>query len=272
MQLPDFRRKWAGRAALIIAILLAIAAIIYNRISSAHASTAQAVERLADAAVVVTEIRTASPGSIDPIDVRFMNRIKSESDRAKSSLDEIPALTSEPSLLAQAAVLRGDLNLALAQIPRIPGATTQPALELPESRETYSSNADHAYKEVLSKYADQPVYATAAHFGLAALAENKYDWQDAINHYQAIMASDASSMFKLAAQNHLKLLDQIRQPALLVPGPTTALITPTTQPAFPSATQPATRPTTQPFAPPSTRPSLSNPTTNPITNPKTNPK
>ena len=63
MQLPDLRRKWAGRAILTLAIALVIIFLVINRISNSRASTAAAGEMLADASRIISDLRqTVVPG------------------------------------------------------------------------------------------------------------------------------------------------------------------------------------------------------------------
>ena len=44
MQLPDFKKQWAGRIALALAIVFVIVAIIINRVSSSRANAIAAKE------------------------------------------------------------------------------------------------------------------------------------------------------------------------------------------------------------------------------------
>jgi hypothetical protein len=132
---------------------------------------------------------------------------------------------------------------------------------LKQSRNEYLALATAAYQEVLSKYPDRPMSDIAAHFGLAAIAENGQKWDEAAEHYKAILDNPESSpAIKQFAAQRREQLATLKQPALLVKAPTTPLIL-TTQPAttqsslpLPAKTLATTRPSTQPSAAPATRP------------------
>ena len=104
-----------------------------------------------------------------------------------------------------------------------------------------------------------------AHFGLAAIAEDQANWDEAKQHYDAITGmSDASLMFQNLAKAKLERLKEIRQPLLVgivpekaeVPKPVDlpSTITPST-----TTTTPSTSITTHPSVPathaPTTKPS-----------------
>jgi len=90
---------------------------------------------------------------------------------------------------------------------------------------------------------------TAAHFGLAAIAENRTptdrsQWEIARQHYQGVLDSQAAPAFKnLASQRLGRCWRNLQQPVLTdVP------------PLFPGATsRPTTAPAAQPSAQPTTR-------------------
>src|SRR5439155_1557079 len=73
----------------------------------------------------------------------------------------------------------------------LPGATTQPTLKLPRSSEEYLKSAADAYGDVVQRYANLPVPWVTAQFGLAAIAENRHDWEKAKQIYVEIQANQS---------------------------------------------------------------------------------
>src|SRR5207302_5318437 len=137
-------------------------------------------------------VRFNPPAADAPLDPKYLNYLQGRYEEVNSELDHVATVTSDAKLLGQAAVARGDLNLALANIPQLPTPTTataasQPAAATLKSREEYLSAAAAAYQEVADKYTDQPLNAASAQFGLGAVAEDKGDWDAASRHYQAII-------------------------------------------------------------------------------------
>jgi hypothetical protein len=154
--------------------------------------------------------------------------------QADEALQKAP--DSQPGLKAQALILKGDFNFNMANFPELPGAATQPSLRPDESEENLLSNASDAYTEAVEKYATEKFAVTAAHFGLAAVAENRGAWDAAKAQYQAILDSDAEAPYKNLASMRLELLPQLAHPVVVdlsAPAPATQAIT---------ATQPSSRP------------------------------
>ena len=105
-----------------------------------------------------------------------------------------------------------------------------------KSSEGYLTDADAAYTEILSKYADQKDAVANALLGLAAIAENRRDFAKAGEWYGRVNA-DASlrNEYHQIAKSRLAMLDDLKKPY--------ALAKPTSQPA---TTEPASMPTTVP--------------------------
>jgi tetratricopeptide (TPR) repeat protein len=116
------------------------------------------------------------------------------------------------------------------------------------SADEAARESEDAFKKVVNDYADQTLALAEARLGLAALYEDRGQWDDARNQYNAIIdkASPlAGSAFADVAQQRLDHLDDWSKPALLLAGPASL-------PEFPSVTaqsQPATLPVAPAFAP-----------------------
>jgi hypothetical protein len=256
MQMPDWRRKYASRAALVLAAIVLVAALVLHRINSSREDQQRAIDHLARARFEIEQqLRSAEVRATrqPALDENFYINVERIAEQASSDLEQVGKLVTDPKLLSQAAVLRGDLCYTIANLPLAPAPTTaaasRPAPSLKMSREEYLSQASTAYKEVIDKYADQPLAVIAARFGLGAIDENNREWEAAAGKYKAIIEDPNSSP---AMREHAKLLlanlDNLKHPPLLARGLTDPLIAPTTQKA---ATQPIAA-TTQPQTPPAT--------------------
>ena len=249
MQLPDLRRKWLGRAAVVVAVIAVVALFIRSRISATENAYREAAEHLSIAAPMVEAVRNAAPNPSEPMDAKYINFVQSRSEQANSELDKVSSTSNDAKLLAQAAVLRGDVNFTMANIPVWPTpttASTQPIPALKQSRDEYLAQATSAYQEVVDKFSDQSLNLICAQFGLAAVAENRSDWPGATNHYQAVLTNENSSPTqKLYAQQRINILPELNHPALLVNAETAPLVS-ATQPAVPSTTPSILKPATLP--------------------------
>lgn len=110
-----------------------------------------------------------------------------------------------------------------------------------ESQRELAEAAQRAFERIVRDFSDRPEAAARAHLGLATLAENRYDKEEARKHYEAIVNTPqlaAVTMYQSIAVQHLATLDQRLQPVEILPSlPTTQ---PTTQATTaPAATQPS---------------------------------
>jgi hypothetical protein len=155
---------------------------------------------------------------------------------------------SDASLRAEATLARGDLYWTLANAPVLPGAATQPSLQLPESREDMLTKSQAAYQQVVLSYSNQVSARVAAQFGLAAVAENHRDFDAAATQYKAVLdAKDVPDFYQTIAQRKLATIPEIKETLLI--GPLNVETTqPTTLPTYiaapnpPPTTAPATMP------------------------------
>jgi hypothetical protein len=158
-------------------------------------------------------------------------------------------------MIAEARLVQGDLNWHLANLPDFPGATTRPELALPKPDEQYLNAAADAYRAVLNGPTPPVESATSARLGLAAVHENRREWDKAKEQYQKVVDDTAAPkpLKDLAAQA-LSRLETLRRTPLMVPPTTQRLdflgrpIPPTSAPATSQAatTSPASAPATTP--------------------------
>lgn len=172
----------------------------------------------------------------------------------------LPATSERPGIRARALRLRGDFNWTLAgfeillptsaQGPTTQTASTAPASPSVVDAEPYLAAAETAYREVVSTYPRETSDVLVALFGMAAVAEQRGQFEAAGEHYDAILArAEVTDGVKALARQRKNLLD------LLALNPRLARPMPATLPATLPSSQPATQPQSEPEATPSTEPS-----------------
>jgi hypothetical protein len=270
--LPVAARLYADKILLGVIIVLLVIVLIRWRMNAREQRTEGAVDSLAMARSAIRQLANTPP--IGPADQIAQIRTQARSDAERNIEQTLTdARSNDDRLHAEALVARGDLYWTLANLPPI-GASgtsaststtspssqptittfTQPASESPDE---LLNKAAEAYQQVLRDYRSQQRAKAASMFGLAAIAENRGDWQTAAKQYQAIIDDkDVLKMYQTSAESRLKMLDRIKQPKLLA--------TPSTRPAEPElpplvmpppASKPASAPTTAaPTVQPSTQP------------------
>lgn len=145
-----------------------------------------------------------------------------------------PLLSSDQRMIAaQAYLVRGDLHWTLANLPAA-APTTQPvAAELTPSQNL--DKAQEAYDKIIRVYGDLQDVATNARFGLAAIAENRREFDKAKTVYEAIKNDpNVIPSYKTLAEEHLKILPEIQKRLYigtpLPPAPVAPAAGATTQP------------------------------------------
>jgi hypothetical protein len=244
MQMPDLRRKYLGRAVLALVAVLVVVAVILHRINASHEAAVVAGDYLARARRVVQFDLPNAALSSATLDDAFYNRLGALAEQAQSDTEKVVTISGDPKLLAQAALLRGDLAFALANVPAPSPTTaaTKPVTGLKTKAEDYLAQATAAYQEVVDKYSDQALNVVSAQFGLAAVAQNKRDWTAAQAQYKAIVdGKDTPPSLRRRAEQLRDALSNVQKAPLLVQGAIEPLVTPTTAPAVPAATQAAAK-------------------------------
>lgn len=241
--LPLYLRFHANKVLFGIIIVCLVILLINYRSRTARAARENSRLSLLAAREGIEQLRFVD--RIQPEDsARAMER-KQLAAQVSTALDSVLAATSDPqdsTLRAQALIARGDLNWELANLPALQGATTQPSLAMPQTRSSYLDAAEDAYRQALRDYPQQNMAKVNALLGLAAIEENRGNWDKAIEHYNNITRDDAiAAVFKSVARQRLEMIPQIRNPVFMGIFSSTQ---PTTQAATAPSTQPA--PATQP--------------------------
>jgi hypothetical protein len=262
VQLPNFGKIWLRRIIIIVSVLIVITLIVLLRINDALSKRANSREFLARAIAESQVLRTPGRSSLsEPLDSRFLNSLQGDYVNARENLDNVESQSHDPAMLSQALLVRGDINLFMATLPRPAAATTQASIPISPSRDEAYSEATAAYKKVLEKYSDQHMNMLAARFGLAALAEDHADWKAAREQYQAIVDDPiAPAVYHAQAREKLASLDKLAVPPMVSEHEIAPLINPEKLPSpqsfdsLPSLDLPTTPAPAIPFLPATTQP------------------
>jgi hypothetical protein len=226
IQAPDYFKLYGGRIALALVVLTALALLVNYRIRSKREDLAAAQTGVAEVREAVTQL--GSPNLMGPPEQLAMRRQQMISD-ATAAIERVNEHSEDPKLLAQAAVLRGDLFWTIANLTEVPGAATRPALALEPKPDVALDQAQSAYKRVVDGYPGEQLPAVTSRFGLAAVAENQAIGADA----------NTPAVYKTQATQRLRLLASLQKGVYLATAtqpatPSTGAVAPTTVPAAPS--------------------------------------
>lgn len=286
---PDLWREYGSR----ILLIVLVAAIVFLLVRYWND------KKLRDAQMVTESLQTANSSvhelSLLPLEIRAggsaadvaQNRLRVV-QQAEQSINTVLNSSKDPKVLADAYLARGDLNWTLANFPELPGAQTLPSNLQLTNRDIFTEQARSSYEKVLDpQYSGSSTDVFYARMGLAAVAENLGQWDQAKLQYEAIRdAANMPDSFKEVASTRLTDLAKAQTPVLLVPPPVAATTPaqaasePSTQEApglmpttsiWVTATAPSTRPALAPKSelratPPSTQPTPA-PSSHPATTP-----
>jgi uncharacterized membrane-anchored protein YhcB (DUF1043 family) len=276
--LPIYARVYADRILLVVVLILLVVVIIRWRINASEQRQMQIGNDLATARSSLEQLRqfvpVGPPDQLAALRGQLITEITTGIENVANNSSE-----KDSQLRAQALLTRGDLFWTLANLRQIPGATTQPLLQLPKTSEDYLQSAQDAYQQVISTYPNQKTAVVAANFGLGAIDENRGQWADAEKIYDQIKNSDADKMYKDLADARIKLLPEMErrlllgnlattqptqsqsEPLVFAPPPSTAPISALS--ANPAAILPTTVPSVAPATTRAAEIILGHPTTQP---------
>lgn len=211
---PTWWQQQGGRTLLICVAIIAIAFLIRYRINSSRAAEGRAIESLSTARLDITQLQNPAPYQVPP--AQLASHRKSLFSEASSMIDDVARLAPNDKINAENLVARGDLNWTLANIPELPGASTQPSLQLTRDPQELIKTAQEAYQEVLNKYPNEKESVIAARFGLAAIDENQHNWDAAKSQYDQIaQIPGISEAFLSQAKLRLDMLPKLREQVLM---------------------------------------------------------
>ncbi|HVT90613.1 MAG TPA: hypothetical protein VHD56_17290 [Tepidisphaeraceae bacterium] len=237
--LPLYLRFHANKFLLGFIVLCAIFLLVRYRMSAAQQAREAAHTSIGSALVGIEQLKR-----VDQTQATDMGRLqerKKIADQIRAAIDQILNTTSDSSdtvLRADALVAKGDLYWTIANLPPLDSAATQPAASGMPSATDALQTAEDSYDQVLKNYDSQKIPKASALFGLAAIEENRGNWDKATALYNTILADSAlSGLFREIATQRISIIPQIQKPVYL--GSYSS-----TQPATQAATEPATAPAT----------------------------
>jgi hypothetical protein len=219
VKLREFVEKhWQYVVGGIVAILVLALLLVYWR-QSAAASRAEAMNALVEA--------------------------RAKTEGLQERVDKLIQLAGEYS---DEQVVLAALDAASAEALRglMVSSTTQKA----DLRKNLLDAAEKANRRIVAEYASNPDAVARAYLGLAAVAENRFNKDEARKYYKAILDDPriaANKLYRSMAAKREATLDARMEPVEILPSPPATASAPTaTQPeaAFPILVPSATQPTT----------------------------
>jgi hypothetical protein len=216
IQAPDYFKLYGTRIALGVVALAVVLMLVNYRIRTNRENLAEAQRGVSDARSAVQRLASLNTGAAGHAQ-EVANQRQSLITGASQAIEMVNEKSDDPKLLAQAATIKGDLYWTVANLPELPGAATQPALAVSVKADDALASAEAAYKRVVDGYGDQVMAVATARLGLAAIAENRGQWDEARKQYQAV-AADARmpKSFKEEAGTRERLLGQLQKGVYLV--------------------------------------------------------
>ncbi len=213
---PFLARQYGSQILLGLIVVLLVIVLIRYRITQSRETAIRAGDSLNVARSYIDQLKEAAL-NVDPArPENVLTVIQNLRDQAEQQLTIVTEDSTDPILLAEARVARGDLNWQLANLPPLPGAATRPALALEKSDEQLFQAAAESYAEVLND-ATAPVSSkVTARLSLAAIAENGRKWDDAQARYQEVIDDAAAGdAFQAHARARLAMLADLKTEPLI---------------------------------------------------------
>ncbi len=239
--LPLFWARYGGKILLAAVAVLAVIWFARFKAREAQQRQEQAGASYAAARGGIANLQGILGISDPKAAAEQRKQLRDEADRA---LDEVLETTTDDTLKGEAWLARGELYWQLARLPEIRGADTQPALKQTESDEDLLKKARQAYESAAAASGAKQLTVVTARFGLAAIAEQRRQWDEARKIYESIRddkANPEADPFKDLARLKLDDLKDIQKPVLIGK--------PATEPAIAPVGPPVQAPTTTIIAP-----------------------
>jgi hypothetical protein len=264
VDLPGFLREYGSRILLAVLFVALVIVLVYQYTTGRVVQDERSREALTSARESVDRVRqmvdqlAQMPFLVVPSDAIAKFRDEHINDAQKAI--QVALQANDSSVKADAEVVSGDLDYLRAAIPPLPGSDTRPSLNNygDRGREDLLRSAEDAYTRVISAPLNANKEALRnARFGLAAIAEDRSQWDKAKDFYEQIINdSSTPSIFKETAREREGNLTTLQKP-ILAASPASAP-SPFLGPDLMSllATQPSiatTQPSTQPAATQQTR-------------------
>ena len=211
--LPEVSRRHGTKILIVVMVGLVVTLLIRQRVTSARADAEQAAYWLSNGRDLVRQLRDTSERVPATQFVSVADQIAKGVDQA---VQQVLDLSDDARLVAEARLVQGDLNWELASLPEPPGATTRPQLAYSQSDEQLLQKAAAAYQAVVADPKAPKESEISARLGLAAVSENRKQWDQAKEQYQKIVDDAAAPKpLKDLAARSLSNLEIIRKDPLI---------------------------------------------------------
>jgi tetratricopeptide (TPR) repeat protein len=236
--LPEVSRRHGSKILFVILALLVVTFLLRQRITATREASERAAYALNEVRGAIRDLDSAAERVGRP--EQLAGILQQVSTSGEEAIRQVLESTDNPALLAEAQLARGDLNWQLATFPDIPGATTRPELQLTRTDEQLLQAAADSYQAVVDNGSAPRGTVVTARLSLAAVAENRGQWDKAREHYQKVIDdTQAPKPLKDLAVQRLQALEEIKNPPL-IGRPATDEAEPGTRPA--TSTTPVTTP------------------------------
>jgi tetratricopeptide (TPR) repeat protein len=235
VKLPELMQTYGNRILWIITlILLVVLVLIYRRNQNQLQSTVLS-ENSSAAVELSSSLRQSAGMTFLGASPEQVTNLSAQVSAIEEAVASVTASEGTDSQKAFALLARADAYWAMTTAaPEIFSTTAPSSLRTVEQ---YRAEAEASYRDLLARYPNERDPAMSALFGLATLAEDKGDFDEAARRYKSIIESTiATSTHQSMAKWRLEQLDMLRKPL--------ELAAPTSRPV--DAGGATTAPTTQP--------------------------
>jgi hypothetical protein len=236
--LPELSRRHGTKILVVVMVGLLVVMLIRNRVTSSRTAATEAAYSINRGRDLIEQLHDASERVPS---TQFVTMAQEFAKGVDQTVQHVLDTSDDPRLLAEARLVQGDFNWELAALPDPPGAATRPQLALAKSDDQLLNSAASAYQTVVDDRNAPKDAVTSARLGLAAVAEQRKQWDTARDHYQRVVDDPAAPKpLKDLAAGALSRLQNIQKTPLLAE--------PATQPSTtgPATTQSATAPASAP--------------------------
>ena len=238
---PELLRKHAANILMLVLLAIALAMFLYTR-SRNKAAEQQATHH--NTAVAYDSAQEVREMFQTPIFTDEVAKVRQEKVReVLTAVEQVLTSDAAPSQKAAAQLAKADVLWQMANAPEASLATSRPTVGFNlKPAAGYLDDAEAAYTELLSKYANEKEYAANALISLGAVAESRGKFDEAKQWYEkAIGDKSLRPVYHEIATERSRLLQEMRKPYTLA--------APASQPATQSTNETTTPATTLPAAP-----------------------
>jgi hypothetical protein len=187
--------------------------LIRHRINAAAEAKNATANALANAQRYVEQL--GAQDSQLPTDIARAQARKKIMGDVQTAIAQVLEQTSDandPALRAEAKMAEANMYWTLANLPALPGASTMPGASLDTTTDLLNK-AETGYQNVLKNYGSQKLARTTALFSLAAVEENRHNFDKAKEYYQKLSTDkEVPVMFQNLAKNREALLPKLKTP------------------------------------------------------------